>query len=363
MNQTPTTASSRKPLAGFDLGRFRNASRWHPAEYAFWCLPVLAYFVFGDNLRLLSQIAITALFALSLDLIFGYAGMISLGHAAFFGVGAYAAGMLAKFGLGDPLLGLLVAASAAAIIGFFSSFLLLRGNELSRLMVTLGVSLMLFELANKFTDYTGGVDGLPGIEIKPVLGVFNFDMYSRTGYIYSVVVLFALFWVARRIVHAPFGQSLRGIRLNALRMPALGVPVTRRLVLVYTVGAAYAGVAGALLTQTNQFVSIDVLSFQRSADLLLILILGGAGSLYGAILGSIVYVVAKYLLSDINPQYWEFWLGLLLVLVVLFAREGILGTVRIWIDRYLRRRHQKSVVPAVAAITESAAAESARSGS
>ncbi|OGT00356.1 MAG: ABC transporter permease [Gallionellales bacterium RBG_16_56_9] len=347
------TAAARKPVAGFDLARFRNASRWHPAEYVFWCLPILAYFVFGDNFQLMSQIAITALFVISLDLIFGYAGIISLGHAAFFGLGAYAAGMLANSGMGEPLLGLLVAALVAAIVGFLSSFLLLRGNELSRLMVTLGVSLMLFELANKFTSYTGGVDGLPGIEVKPVLGLFNFDMFGRTAYVYSMVVLFVLFWIARRIVHAPLGQSLRGIRLNLQRMPALGVPVTRRLVLIYTLGAAYAGVAGALLTQTTQFVSIDVLSFQRSADLLLILILGGAGSLYGGILGAIVFVIAQYLLSDINPQYWQFWLGFLLVLIVLFARDGILGTVRIWIDRLMRRREK-----GVATVTESA-----RSGS
>ncbi|HEX2530081.1 MAG TPA: branched-chain amino acid ABC transporter permease [Burkholderiaceae bacterium] len=348
-----TAAAARKPLAGFDLARFRNASRWHPVEYVFWCLPVLAYFAFGDNFQLMSQIAITALFVISLDLIFGYAGIISLGHAAFFGLGAYAAGMLAKFGMGDPLLGLLMAALVAASVGFLSSFLLLRGNELSRLMVTLGVSLMLFELANKFTSYTGGIDGLPGIEIKPVLGIFNFDMFGRTAYVYSIVVLFVLFWIARRLVHAPLGQSLRGIRLNVHRMPALGVPVTRRLVLIYTVGAAYAGVAGALLTQTTQFVSIDVLSFQRSADVLLILILGGAGSLYGGILGAIVFVVAQYLLSDINPQYWQFWLGFLLILIVLFARGGILGTVRIWIDRFRKRREQD-----IATTTETAGSAS-----
>lgn len=340
--QTITTAAAPHavgPPGAF--ARFRNAARWHPMEYLFWCVPVVAYFTFGDSYLLLSQIAITALFALSLDLIFGYAGVISLGHAAFFGVGAYTAGMLGVNGLGDPILGLVVAAVFAGFIGFLSSFLLLRGNDLSRLMVTLGVALMLYELANKFTSFTGGVDGLPGIEVKPVLGLFEFDMFGRIGYIYSMVVLFVMFWFARRLVHSPFGQSLRGINMNVLRMPALGVPVTRRLVMVYTIGAAYAGVAGALLTQTNQFVSIDVLSFQRSADLLLILILGGAGSLYGAIFGSIVYVVANYLLSDLNPEYWQFWLGLILVLVVLFARGGIMGTAQSWLRESRRRTRVK----------------------
>jgi branched-chain amino acid transport system permease protein len=328
MKEITSVISPQEALAKFDMAPFRNASRWHGVEYVFWLLPVLAYFAFGDNLMLMSQIAITALFALSLDLILGYAGIVSLGHAAFFGIGAYTAGMLAKYGYGDPLLGLFVAAAVSALIGFATSFLLLRGSDLTRLMVTLGVALMLFELANKLTEFTGGVDGLQGMEIKPLLGMYPFDMFGRTGYIYCVVVLFVMFWLARRLVHSPFGQSLRGIHQNVLRMPALGVPVKSRLVLVYMVGAAYAGVAGALLTQTTQFVSIDVLSFQRSAELLLILVLGGTGCLYGALIGTVVFMVAHHMLSTINPQYWQFWLGLLLVVVVLFARNGVMGGLR-----------------------------------
>jgi branched-chain amino acid transport system permease protein len=328
VKKTITAVAAQDALARFDLAPFRHASRWHPAEYVFWLLPVLGYFAFSNNLLLMSQIAITALFALSLDLILGYAGIVSLGHAAFFGLGAYAAGLLAKYGWGDPLLGLAVAALVAALVGFGTSFLLLRGTDLTRLMVTLGVSLMLFELANKLTDFTGGVDGLQGVEMKPLLGLYSFDMVGRTAYLYCAAVLFIMFWLARRIVHAPFGQSLRGIHQNGLRMAALGVPVKSRLVLAYTVGAAYAGVAGALLTQTNQFVSIDVLSFQRSAELLLILVLGGTGCLYGALIGTIVFMVARHLLSDINPQYWQFWLGLLLVVIVLFARDGVMGGLR-----------------------------------
>jgi branched-chain amino acid transport system permease protein len=315
-------------IPGFDAGPLRDAARWKKAEYAFWLLPVLAYFAFDEQLSLLSQIAITALFTLSLDLILGYAGIVSLGHAAFFGVGAYAAGLLAKYGYGDPLLGLMGAALVAGLAGFVSSFLVLRGADLTRLMVTLGVSLMLYEAANKLTDFTGGVDGLQGIEMKPLLGMFSFDLQGKTAYIYSVAVLFVLFWLARRIVHSPFGLSLQGIRLNVARMPALGTPVNARLVAVYTLGAAYAGVAGALLTQTTQFVSIDALNFSRSAELLLILVLGGTGSLYGALIGTAVFMTAHHLLSDINPQYWQFWLGLLLVVVVLFARDGVMGGLR-----------------------------------
>jgi branched-chain amino acid transport system permease protein len=314
--------------AFLDLAPLRQESDWRPAEYAFWLIPLVAYFVFPKNLALLSQIAITALFCLSLDLILGYAGILSLGHAAFFGLGAYAAGLLGKYGWSDPLTGLAAAGVLAAAAGFVTSFLVLRGADLTRLMVTLGVSMMLYEGANKLTNFTGGVDGLQGVVIKPVLGLFSFDLHGKTAYWYSVAVLFVMFWLARRLVHSPFGLSLRGIKQNVGRMPAIGAPVNARLVAVYTIGAGYAGVAGALLTQTTQFVSLDVLAFSRSAELLLILVLGGTGRLYGAMIGTMVFMVAHHYLSDINPHYWEFWLGAVLVLIVLFARDGLMGLAR-----------------------------------
>ena len=321
-------AQASPALAGFDAGPLRHQARWRLPEFVFWLLPVAAYFVFPEDLALLSQIAITALFVLSLDLILGYAGIVSLGHAAFFGLGAYTTGLMAKYGWGDPLLGLAGAGLLAAAVGFCTSFLVLRGTDLTRLMVTLGVALMLYEAANKLTAFTGGLDGLQGVEVTPLLGRFAFDMLGKTAYLYCVAVLFALFWVARRVVNSPFGLSLRGIRQNAFRMPALGTPVNARLIGVYTLGAAYAGIAGALLTQTTQFVSIDVLSFSRSAQVMLILVLGGTGSLYGALLGAIVFMTVHHLLSGLNPQYWQFWLGLLLIFVVLFARDGIMGALR-----------------------------------
>lgn len=308
-----------------NLAPLKKAARWRQAEWSFWLLPLLAYFVFPENLVLLSQIAITGLFCLSLDLILGYAGIVSLGHVAFFGVGAYAAGLLASHGLGDPLLGLAVGAASAAALGYATSFLVLRGSDLTRLMVTLGVAMMLYELANKLTEITGGVDGLPSIDVRPLFGRFGFDLYGKTAYWYCLVVLFFLFVLARRLVHSPFGLSLRGIRLNVGRMPALGTPVNRRLSAIYTVGALYAGIAGALLAQTTQFVAVDVLAFPRSAELLLMLVLGGSGTLYGALIGTSVFMTARYLLSNLNPQYWQFWLGFMLVLLVLFARNGIMG--------------------------------------
>jgi branched-chain amino acid transport system permease protein len=321
-------AAASRPAAvrAGPVGDLRDAARWRWAEVAFWALPVLAFFAFPYRLPLLTEIAILALFALSLDLILGYAGIVSLGHAAFFGLGAYTAGLLAVgLGWGEPISGLLLAGLAAAGFGFVTSFLVLRGRDLTRLMVTLGVAMMLFEAANKADWLTGGADGLHGVAIDPVLGLFEFDLFGRTAYVYSALVLFALFYVARRLTASPFWLSLRGIRGNRRRMEAVGTPVNRRLVAVYTIGAAYAGVAGGLLAQTTQFVSLDVLEFQRSAEVLLVLVIGGSGTLYGGLIGALVFKTMHEWLAGITVQYWQFWLGLALVLLVLFARGGIMG--------------------------------------
>jgi branched-chain amino acid transport system permease protein len=272
-----------------------------------------------------SQVFITALFALSLDLILGYAGIVSLGHAAFFGVGAYTAGLLAHHGFGEPLTGLAAAAATAAAAGFLVSFLVVRGGDLARLMVTLGIGQLFYEAANKAASITGGVDGLNDVRMGKLLGLFPFDLEGRVAWVYSFAVLFACFAVVRRIVASPFGLSLRGIRESARRMPALGAPVRRRLVAVFTVSAALAGVAGALLAQTTQFVGMDVLGFTRSAELLIIVALGGAGRLYGGLLGAPLFMLAQNYLAGLNPVYWQFWLGLMLVVTVLFARGGVLG--------------------------------------
>lgn len=299
--------------------------RWSRSEIAFWLLPLAAFFLLPGHLVLGSQILIAALFALSLDLILGYAGIVSLGHAAFFGAGAYAAGLLAVHGWGEPLTGLAVGGLAAAILGYASSFLVVRGSDLTRLMVTLGIGLLLFEAANKAAFITGGVDGLSGVVMWKLLGVFPFDLRGRTAYLYSFAVLLLLFVLMRRLVHSPFGLSLRGIREGGRRMPAIGAPVRAHLVRIYTISAAVAGVAGALLAQTTQFVGLDVLGFPRSAELLIMLVLGGTGVLYGGPIGAAVFMVAQDWLSGLNPVYWQFWIGLLLVVVVLFARGGIAG--------------------------------------
>jgi branched-chain amino acid transport system permease protein len=272
-----------------------------------------------------SQILITGLFAVSLDLILGYAGIVSLGHAAFFGVGAYAAGLLAVHGWHEPITGVAVAAIVAATVGYPVSFLVVRGSDLTRLMVTLGIGLMLWEVANKAAFITGGVDGLAGVTIDPIFGVWRFDIGGRTAYVYALAVVLIVFVVLRRIVHSPFGLSLRGIREGGKRMPAIGAPVARRLRTIFTIAAAVAGIAGALIAQTTQFVGIDTLGFPRSAELLIMLVLGGAGRLYGGLVGAALFMIAQDYLSGIDPVYWQFWIGFFLVVIVLFAHGGILG--------------------------------------
>jgi len=299
--------------------------RWRPLEIAFWLVPVVAFFLLPDYRVLGSQILIAGLFALSLDLILGYAGIVSLGHAAFFGIGAYTAGLLAVHGWGEPITGLIAAAATAAVAGYLVSLLVVRGTDLTRLMVTLGIGLMLWEAANKAAAITGGVDGLSGVAMGKVLGLWSFDISGRTAYVYSLVVVFLLFVLARRIVASPLGLSLRGIREGALRMPAIGSPVPRRLRTIFTVAAAIAGVAGALLAQTTQFVGIDTLGFPRSAELLVMLVLGGAGRLYGGLVGAALFLIAQDYLSGLSPVYWQLGIGMLLIAVVLFAHGGILG--------------------------------------
>ena len=300
-------------------------SRWHPMEIAFWLAMLLPYLLFPYYLSLASQIAIAALFALSLDLILGYAGIVSLGHAAFFGVGAYSAGLFSKFVWGEPLSGLVVAALMAALVGYASSFIVARFRHLALIMITLGLGLLLHEAANSASWLTGGSDGLQGVTISPLFGAFKFDLFGQTAYAYSLAVLFLVFLAARRLIHSPFGLALRGIRENWARMPTIGAASRAHIRKIYTISAAIAGIAGAVIAQTTQTVSLEALSFERSADVLVMLVLGGAGRLYGGLVGSIIFMIARDQFSGIAPQYWYFWIGILLITVVIFLPNGILG--------------------------------------
>jgi branched-chain amino acid transport system permease protein len=311
--------------ASSDIGRIARAhANWHWSEIAFWCLALACAFLFPSRYLIMTDIVRLALFALSLDLILGYAGIVSLGHAAFFGIGAYAAGLLSLHGLiTEPVIALVIAGLVAAAVGFLTSFLVIRGVDLTRLMVTLGIALLLEALAERYSNITGGTDGMQGIEMAPVLGYFSFDMFGKVGFFYALAVLFVLFLAARRIVHSPFGLSLRAIKNNPLRAAAVGVPVNRRLIAVYTLSSLYAGIAGALFTQTTQLASLDVFAFERSADLMLVLVIGGTGYLYGGLVGAVVFKMLQEFFSTITPQYWQFWIGLVLVVIVLIGRARL----------------------------------------
>jgi branched-chain amino acid transport system permease protein len=315
----------------------KSQTRWRGIETVFWLATLLPFYFLPDYLQLASQIAITALFALSLDLILGYAGIVSLGHAAFFGTAAYAAGLFSKFVWGEPLTGLVVGTAAAALLGYASSFVIARFRHLTLIMITLGLGLLLQEAANSASWLTNGSDGLQGVNIWPLLGHFSWDLYGYTAYGYSLVVLFVVFLATRRLIHSPFGLALRGIRENATRMPAIGAASRAHIRTVYTISAAMAGIAGALIVQTTSTVALDSLGFERSADLLVMVVLGGAGRLYGGLIGAIVFLVARDQFSGIAPQYWYFWIGLLLVMVVTLLPNGILGGMSQMLARWRQR--------------------------
>jgi branched-chain amino acid transport system permease protein len=300
---------------------------------------VLSWWLLPSQALLLKEIAVLALFAVSLDLILGYAGIVSLGHAAFFGFGAYAAALFAKLAMPEPLVGMAFAIVVSALLGAATSVLILRGTDLTRLMVTLGVASILYELANKLEWLTGGADGLQGVVIGPLLGRFEWDLQGRVAYAYVLVVLVVCVLVARRLVHSPFGVSLQALRDNRLRATSIGLSVHWRLVAVYTIAAAIAGAAGALLAQTTGFASLDVFDFHRSAEVLLVLVIGGTGYLYGGIFGAIVFKLLHDLISAWTPQYWNFWLGLFLVVLVMVGRDRLIRPARWW------RRSERSAGP------------------
>jgi branched-chain amino acid transport system permease protein len=325
----------------------RQHARWHWSEIAFWVLALSCAYLFPSRYLIMTDIVRLALFALSLDLILGYAGIVSLGHAAFFGVGAYCAGLLALRGfITEPVVALIAAGLVAMALGFVTSFLVIRGVDLTRLMVTLGIALLLEALAERFSDITGGTDGLQGIEMAPIFGLFSFDMFGKVGFFYSLAVLFLLFLLARRIVHSPFGLSLRAIKNNPLRAAAIGIPVDKRLIAIYTVAAFYAGIAGALFTQTTALASLDVFAFERSADLMLVLVIGGTGYLYGGLIGAVVFKMLQEVFSTITPQYWQFWIGLVLIVIVLVGRARLHRWV-LWLPNLIIGQFGRKTIVAV----------------
>jgi branched-chain amino acid transport system permease protein len=329
-----------KHPAALALIRRHRLRIWEPLP---WLLAIACYFAFPNYLGFGTELLVAILFALSLDLALGYAGIITLGHAAFFGAGAYTVGMLAYHGIwNEPISSLLLGAVVAAIIGVLSGLVLLRTQGLTLLMLTLCTMALLEEAANMGHEYTGGFDGLASLPIAPIFGVFEFNpLYSNTQYLYALAVLFVCFVFVRTLVYSPFGQSLTGIRENTLRMHAVGSPVRARLVTCYTISAAIAGIAGGLWAQASAYVNLSALGLDRAATVLIILILGGYGRLYGAFVGAVAYMVLSHFLARFYPTAWQLGLGLLLILIALFARNGILGIA----DGFARRWRPHRVRP------------------
>jgi branched-chain amino acid transport system permease protein len=287
-----------------------------------WLAALGVYAFASDQLALGTNVLVMTLLTLSVDLALGHAGILSLGQAAFFGLGAYAAGIFALHVSPDPLLGLAVATVAGAVSGALSGALILHTEGAALLMLTLAIASLVAELANHAAAWTGGADGL-SLGIAPLFGVFRFDLFKHTAYLYALAVLFVWYLAFRGIVASPFGRSIDGIRQSAARMRAIGTPVWWRRLAVYSLSAAMAGSAGALSAQTTRFVGLSTLSVLVSGTAVVMLILGGARRRYGAFVGAAVYVVVQDRAAQINPFHWMLLLGALLMCTVLFLEGGL----------------------------------------
>ena len=317
---------------------YSASSKLRLTELIPWIVAIAVYFVAPTYLPLGSYVLLMIVFALSLDLIVGYGGIVTLGHSAYFGFGAYTAGILAVRWSGDPLLGLAAAALGAGVLGLLTGAVILRTHGLTLLMLTLAITSIVFEVASAATWLTNGSDGLHSVPVQPLLGQFRFDMFGHTAYLYCLGVLAACWGLVRMLINSPFGAALVGTRENDARMHAIGAPVYVRRLTAYTLSCALAGVAGALLTQTTQFAGLSTLGFELSGEVLVMLVLGGVGRLYGAFLGPAVYIVARDYLARQTPEYWYMGIGVLLVIIVLFARGGILGLLDALAKKFLKRK-------------------------
>jgi len=335
------TSSTSDPAAAVRKGFTRHHWSWIDALP--FLFAVAMYLTASRYLPLGTQVMIQIAFALSLDLALGYGGIDSLGHVAFFGMGAYAAGLFAMYVSPEPLSGLAFAALIGALTGLLTGPLVLRARGVTLVMLTLAVATMIEQLANAnvMKPVTGGADGLFGFKIAPLFGLFPFDLAGRTAYWYALSVVGVVFFVCKVVVNSPFGLVIRGIRDNPVRMRMLGVRVTARLVMLYCISGALAAIAGGLSAQVTKLVGLDSLAFLLSGNALVMLILGGAGTLYGAIIGATVFVVLSDRAAAVDPFNWLFAIGLLLILAVRFAPRGIVGLVTGWAERFAARGDER----------------------
>lgn len=297
---------------------------------------VLAY-LFPSQLGLLTQIATTSLAILALDVVVGYAGIVTLGHAAFFGLGAYAAGIYAMKVVSEPLSGLLVGGAIGCVVALLTGMIVLRARGLSLIMMTIAVAQIVLEIANKMRWLTGGDDGLSGIEMSPLLGIFEFDFTGRTALVYSVAVLTISMFILRIIMRSAFGLTCVGIREDRLRMSAMGCDIKQHLLVAYGLGGLFAGIAGALSAQTVQVVGLHSLSFTTSAEALVMLILGGTGRLWGALIGTLLFMTIHHVAAELDPFRWMLTIGVILIVVVLVAPGGVVNSAIALRRRFARK--------------------------
>lgn len=284
--------------------------------------------LFPDNLALLARIIAVALLVLSLDLVVGYCGVASLGQAALFGAGAYAAGIACVNGVGDPIALVAIGAAAGAVAGVVMGAIMLHTHGLAQLVLSIAIVQLFHEAANKASFITGGSDGLSGLNVAPLFGLFAFDLWGRTAYLFALGLLIAVFIVLRALVSSPFGMLCRGIKEDPVRVRAMGAFVFPVLLKMFVVSGAVAGTGGALAAISTQVVGLDSVSFELSANALVMLVLGGLGTLYGALLGTVIFLSFEHVVSAINPFHWMTMVGALLIGVVLAAPSGLTGLLK-----------------------------------
>ncbi|WP_170316123.1 branched-chain amino acid ABC transporter permease [Microvirga calopogonii] len=283
------------------------------------------YWLFPDNLALLTRVIAVALLVLSLDLITGYCGVASLGQASLFGAGAYAAGIACVNGVTEPLTLIAIGAVAGAMAGLLMGTIMLRAHGLAQLVLSIAIVQLFHEAANKASAYTGGSDGLAGLMVSPLFGVFEFDLWGRTAYLFGLALLVVVFVALKFIVSSPFGMLCRGIRQDPVRIRAMGSYVFPVLLKMFVISGAVAGTGGALAAISTQVVGLDSVSFELSANALVMLVLGGLGTLYGALVGTVIFMGFEHIVSAINPFHWMTMVGALLIAVVLVAPGGLSG--------------------------------------
>lgn len=284
------------------------------------------YWLFPDNLALLTRIVSIALLVLSLDLIVGYCGIASLGQGALYGAGAYAAGIASLHGVTDPFLLILVGAGAGAATGLVMGAVMLRAHGLPQLVLSIAIVQLLHEAANKASSVTGGSDGLAGMAPDAIFGIFPFDLWGRSAYLFGLALLLVIFAALKFVVQSPFGMLCRGAKADSLRVSALGVFVFPVLLKMFVISGAVAGIGGALGAIATQVVGLDSVSFEISANALVMLVIGGIGNLYGALVGTVIFMMLEHIVASINPFHWMTLVGAVLIAVVLAAPRGLSGT-------------------------------------